>query len=247
MQANWAHCQSARIDRDQGTTVRLVIVLPHGTEPDRSRAVRRWFRELDDQHTGGRRRQRADRRRDRRHPARPGDRAGGDDDQRSRQPRAHDPAVALDRLAGGALVPAGRDSGRGAGRLVVRQHRHALAADRAGAVPDQHRLAVSVRSAATVVRDAAAMVSAGVVRLRRDIGGGGRERAAGEPVLSQLRPNEGVDAGNAGGELARDPTREDRARMSHSACCTGGWRGTDWWPARAPSSQSGLPIPGCDT
>ena len=83
--------------------------MAHGTRPDRPRAVRRWLRKLGDQHAGSRRWQRADRRGGCRDPARPGDRAGGDHDQRAGQPGAHDPAVAMDRLARGALVPARGD------------------------------------------------------------------------------------------------------------------------------------------
>ena len=56
--------------------------------------------------------------------------------------------------------------------------------------------------AAALVRDAPAMVPAGLLRLRRDLRGRGCERAAGEPVLSQPWPDEGGDAGDAGRELA---------------------------------------------
>ncbi len=178
-------------------------------------------------------------------PARPGGRTGGDNDQRACEPGTDDPAVALDRLARGALVPAGRRSGCDARRLDVQPDEHAMAADRAGTLPDQHRVAIPDGRTSALVRDATAVVPAGFVRLGTDVGGGGRERTAGEPVLSQLRADEGGDAGDASGEFAGDPAREDRRLRDVRRAALAAWRDMGWWQVRARSWRSGWPIRGC--
>src|SRR5271166_282530 len=185
-------------------------LLTHGIEPDRPLVVRGWVHELGDQYVGRRRRQRADRRLGRRNLAGPGGRAGGDDDQRPRESGTHDPAVALDRLACSALVSARRDGRSAARRLCVQPDRRALAAGRVGGVSHQHRLAIPIGRKVKLIRDALAVVPAGIVCIRPYVGGGGCERPVGESVLPQLRADEGGDAGDAGGELASDPAREDR-------------------------------------
>ena len=70
--------------------------------------------------------------------------------------------------------------------------------------------------------------------LRPDFGGGGSQRPTGKPVLSQLRADEGGDAGHAGGELAGHPAREDwwlcdvrRVALAAGAARLGGWRRRD--------------------
>src|SRR5262249_24075993 len=103
-------------------------------------------------------------------------------------------------------------------------------ADCPGAVPDQHRMAVPDGRPFALVRDAAPVVPAGFVRLWRDVGGGGCERSAGEPVLSQLWADERGDAGDGGGEFAGDPAGEGlrlcdvrRSALAAGAAWAGCW------------------------
>ena len=64
------------------------------------------------------------------------------------------------------------------------------------------RLAISDGCAAPIVRDALAMVPAGVVCIGADIGSSGREWVVGESVLPQLRADEGDVVSDPGSQLA---------------------------------------------